>query len=330
VQVTNGVCEAGADVNFELLGFTIEGVLTSAPGCAHLTSSTDVQIELRTESKPNVVAVAKLADDGAFRFTSVTPGAYEVRVQAGERALEHATQSVQVEHGNARLAQRVRVLGQRVSGSVVNNEHESSAPAAAVVVVTLQGNDVRARSTSVDAEHAYAFDDVPCGEYVLAATAGDKELTPRSLAVHVDARLPRLAVRTLLVAGDAVRGLVLAADRRTPLSDVSIVVTPLAATAADAAALDALPVAAATLRDGTFRVTCDEQRAAVCEIAARLPGVRFEPARLRVDARAPDAASADAHRFVASAVRVCGSVSTTPAGIHVRLLRSHVRHQSAL
>lgn len=134
------------------------------------------------------------SDGGAvvFRFDSIVPGSYVVEGSSSRnlRRLEHASQPVTVRFGNVQLAQTIEIVAQSIVGSVFvagKGAHATKEP----VVVTLRNVDASAAAkpsvSKTDSLGAYQFENVPCGNYELSASAGEAETVPKSIAVTVDA-----------------------------------------------------------------------------------------------------------------------------------------------
>ncbi|XP_039273388.2 BOS complex subunit NOMO1-like [Styela clava] len=116
VDGVNDPCSQGKDINFEFLGFTVTGQVTS-PGVSN-NGPQDVNLTLLTQKENKVIATTTSSTGGAFQFSSVFPGIYKIQASHQSFTFKQNEIQVTVAQANVQCASSIVVSGYDVHGKV--------------------------------------------------------------------------------------------------------------------------------------------------------------------------------------------------------------------
>lgn len=316
MNLANGECNGNDEINFELTGFRVSGLVSAHPSCASGPKpQSGAQAQL-VNSKEEVVATTTTNADGSFTFENILPGSYSLRV-AG------AVVPVTVIGSNLEIRPHVFVPGYELSGSISDASSKASLSGFDVVLYShaatgldCAGFDASKYASheswgvptcvaSTDAKGRFSFPSVPCGAYVVAPSAslaGEADVFAFKSAhqqVTVDVA-PATLPSSFALTGVSVSGKVLNAKSK-PVADAQVTLTSSSGSSIHSTTTDAegaYIVKAVPL--GKYTVKVEKQ------------GFHFEKATLDVSSATrvvPD--------IVVSKIDICGKVSIPypPAGV---------------
>ncbi len=172
---------------------SIEGVVLDADGEAVAGAEVAITGDMRHGDRP-YRDQTQTGDDGSFGFDGVPAGEY--MIVAVDRELGMARDQIEVADDNVTNVE-LQLGGRQgddengigsVSGSVVNQNGEDVA-GAHIVLQSMnhdRGDMMRPMTTQSDREGAFSFDEVPAGNYIVAAMTRDGMMAHERIAVAAD------------------------------------------------------------------------------------------------------------------------------------------------
>jgi hypothetical protein len=113
-------CNAGADINFELTGFTVSGQIVSDSRCkSGATGVSGISVTLRSQSGKGSSQMIKSDSNGKYSFKNVVPGKYFVEASHPTWHFSQNKVSVEVSWGATTVSDKIIVAGFDLSGRVV-------------------------------------------------------------------------------------------------------------------------------------------------------------------------------------------------------------------
>jgi hypothetical protein len=236
LNLANGECNRNEEINFELTGFRVAGLVQSSAKCASgALPHVNEEVALLGAADA-VVATTSTQSDGSFKFENVAPGAYTLRTVGSSVPL-------QVINGNLEVRPEIVASGYALSGAVEGKEvsvvlYALSGDAAAVCGSSdlkqfarnpKWGNPACVTQSDVNGKYKFEFL-IPCGQYVVSPFPQDGlHFSPESLTVKVDGSAQTTSDTPFKLVGVSVKGKVVNA-RSKPLADVQVTLKSSSAT----------------------------------------------------------------------------------------------------
>lgn len=315
LNLANGECNANAEINFELTGFRVSGLVSAHPQCASGAQPQAGETAQLFNAANEVVSTTTTRADGSFSFENILPGSYSLRV-AG------TVVPISVLGSNLEIRPHIHVSGYELSGSISDASSKAALNGFDVVLYSHASSNLECADfdaskyanheswgmpvcvASTDAKGRFSFPVVPCGSYVIAPSAsasGDADAfsfkaTHQQVTVDV---APVTLPASFALTGVSVSGKVINAKSK-PVADAQVTLSPVSGSsfttttnAEGAYAFKSAPL-------GKYTVKVEKQ------------GFHFDKTTVDVSSAArsvPD--------IVVSKIDVCGKVSIPypPAGV---------------
>uniref|UniRef100_A0A146KZQ6 Nodal modulator 1 n=1 Tax=Lygus hesperus TaxID=30085 RepID=A0A146KZQ6_LYGHE len=298
-------CSKGKDINFNFLGFAVDGqVVSSGFGIG----PKDVTVELFAvgSSKPTLITTTTV--DGKFLFSPVLPGSYKVKISHPRWKISKNEVAVIVKDGNGKIpAGSLAIAGYDVTGTVTSDNQPitgvsfvlfsrkkesevsgcDSTPLPGFTTDPILGTVHLICHVSSDARGVFNFPQVSPGEYVLVPHyKGSKstkfDVHPRSLRIsvgHNSLHLPS----PFQVKGFTVAGKVLWSPGGKPMSGATVYLNN--------------KIAGKTGSDGVYSL--ESMRAGTYKLKVEADDVVFKETEIKVSSTSlPD--------LVPATYKVCG------------------------
>jgi hypothetical protein len=314
LNLANGECNGNSEINFELTGFRVFGFVKSDSKCSSgSVAHGNELVELLGASDVVIATTRSKSEDGSFVFENVAPGSYSLRT-AG------STIPIQVIGSNLEIRPDIVAGGYRLSGAVAG-VNEKSAVEVVLFSHSTQGikcdgfdskTYVRNKQwgspvcvVKTDASGAFTFENVPCGDFVVAphlssaASEATFHFTPEYASVTIDSESKNIASSPFTLAGITLSGSVLNAKSK-PVSDVHVTLNNPKGTSFNA------------ISNGEGKYSLDKVPTGKYTLKAEKNGFVFETSNFEVTTT-----SVSLPTIIVSKIDVCGKVSIPqpPAGV---------------
>ena len=227
VDGKNDICSRGEDINFEFIGYKLQGQISNRDDSEANSGAVKVILEL-IDATGNVLdqAISHDMDGGKYSFTGVATGKYVVRVSAESLqtySFQETEHAVSVEGGCAQIKDFV-ILGFDIDGDVLFEDINGDMKGIANWPITIELGTI-VKETKTDYHGHFRFSNMSQGSYVIRTsnTIKHNELSMKTAECNLQIRSGKSDPCKIVINGCKINGSITQNENGIPNMEVEIV-----------------------------------------------------------------------------------------------------------